>query len=96
MPIAMVCHAKCKMSPQGNPAPIFHKGAFYLATQHTKVIWTTKSINPGSTWSVFANVSFADVPKGARPEDPFMCDIRLKSDDFILKMAIYAKEMMIM
>ena len=62
----------CKETPQGNPAPIFHKGAFYLATQHTRHIWTTKSVAPGSTWSLFANVSFANVPQGARPEDPFM------------------------
>lgn len=64
--------AGCKATPQGNPAPIFHKGAFYLATQHTGHIWTTQSIAPGSTWTLFANISLADVPHGARPEDPFM------------------------
>ena len=52
----------------GNPAPIYHDGAFYLTTQHTKAVWTTPSLAPGSKWSLFANVSFSNVPAGARPE----------------------------
>lgn len=57
-------------SPEANPAPIWHEGAFYLSCQHTRRIWTTKEL--GKPWVVHANISNASVPAGMVPEDPFM------------------------
>ncbi len=55
----------------GNPAPIYHNGAFYLTNQGTTAIYTTPSLDPeAGNWSVFASVDHSNVPPGAKPEDP--------------------------
>jgi hypothetical protein len=56
-------------TPGGNPAPLFHNGAFYATTQHTSNIVTSTSL--GGPWTVFANITVPWVTKGRR-EDPFM------------------------
>ena len=56
--------------PGGNPAPIFHGGAWYLTNQGTTTIWTTPHLGQ-QPWTVFAAVN-KTVPAGTNPEDPFM------------------------
>jgi hypothetical protein len=59
--------------PGGNPAPIFFEGAFYMTNQKTQQIYTTPSLSPGGTWTIFANLSQSDVPGPPyHLEDPAM------------------------
>jgi len=58
--------------PGGNPAPIYHKGVFYMTNQKTFSIFATEKIGAGATWEVYSNVSHDNVPAGMHPEDPFM------------------------
>ncbi len=61
--------------PGGNPAPIFHDGAFYMTNQFTTTVYTTPSVAPGSVWTVFSNISHAqpNFPTyDYHVEDPFM------------------------
>ena len=59
--------------PGGNPAPIFHKGAFYMTNQETVTIYTTPRLVAGAIWTVHANISHAALPTNEyHVEDPFM------------------------
>lgn len=61
--------------PGGNPAPIFHGGAFYMTNQFTTTIYTTPSLATGSTWSVFSTISHEQPNYPAydyHVEDPFL------------------------
>jgi hypothetical protein len=53
--------------PGGNPAPVFHNGAFYMTNQATLEIYTTPAIVPGAVWSVFANISHDALPPTSPP-----------------------------
>jgi hypothetical protein len=56
--------------PGGNPAPIFHKGAWYLTNQRTSQVFTTPKL--GDPWTVFANIT-TPTPGGMfHKEDPYM------------------------
>jgi hypothetical protein len=67
-------------SPNANPAPIYHKGRFYMTAQHTDTVWTRQSLaagpdhdaDPEAGWEVFASISHDGLPAGVVPEDPFM------------------------
>lgn len=57
-----------------NPAPLYHQGAFYVTTQHTKYIQTASSLS--GPWSRFAEIEL-NVTEGTGTEfgtreDPFM------------------------
>lgn len=58
--------------PGGNPAPIFHQGAFYMTNQVTGSIFTAPTLS--SNWSIYANISHASLPDKANfhVEDPFL------------------------
>ena len=58
----------------GNPAPVFHNGAFYMVNQATQVVYTTPVItNPKGRWTVYANISHAAiVDPNYHVEDPFL------------------------
>ena len=61
--------------PGVNPAPIYHDGAFYMTNQFTEVIYTTPSLATSSHWTVYANISHAELPPAAdeyRVEDPYL------------------------
>lgn len=59
--------------PGGNPAPIFHKGAWYMTNQQTTTIYTTPALAAGAQWTVYANISHAELPSDQyHVEDPFM------------------------
>eukprot|EP00927_Polykrikos_kofoidii_P038148 TRINITY_DN32432_c0_g1_i1.p1 TRINITY_DN32432_c0_g1~~TRINITY_DN32432_c0_g1_i1.p1 ORF type:complete len:369 (+),score=31.04 TRINITY_DN32432_c0_g1_i1:76-1182(+) len=57
-----------------NPAPLYHKGAFYVTTQQTKKIWTAPSLL--GPWTVFADIDLSAQTGTGTPygvlEDPFM------------------------
>ena len=40
--------------PGGNPAPLYHEGAFYLTNQKTAEVWTAPRV--GGNWTVFAEI----------------------------------------
>lgn len=48
--------------PGGNPAPIYYKGAWYLTNQKTLQIFTTPRLVAGAQWTVFSNISHAELP----------------------------------
>ena len=55
----------------GNPAPIYHNGAFYMTNQATEQVFMTPKL--GSPWSVFANISHAALPTDQyHVEDPYL------------------------
>jgi hypothetical protein len=56
--------------PQGNPAPIFHKGQLYLTGQATTEVVTASPDMSGDpeAWSHFAYINHSNVQPGARPE----------------------------
>ena len=59
-------------SPGGaNPAVIWHAahGAFYLTSQHTTTVWTTKALD--EPWTVYASIDPPE-PSDKHREDPFM------------------------
>jgi len=57
----------------GNPAPIFHNGAWYMTSQGTTDVMTTPELKVGGKWTHFAKISHASVPKmDYHTEDPFM------------------------
>jgi hypothetical protein len=59
--------------PGGNPAPIFHNGAFYMTNQFTTQIYTTPALTAGAVWTVHANISHATLPTDDyHVEDPFL------------------------
>ena len=51
----------------GNPAPLWHNGAFYVTTQQTREVWTTPALD--QPWTLYANIT---VPRQAAYEDPYM------------------------
>jgi hypothetical protein len=53
----------------GNPAPLYHDGAFYSTSQGTSTVWTTPSLS--QPWTVHATISVPWTTRGTR-EDPFM------------------------
>jgi len=53
--------------PGGNPAPVFHDGAFYMTNQATLQIFTTPVIKPGAVWTVHANISHDALPPTTPP-----------------------------
>jgi len=57
-------------TPGGNPAPIYHKGAWYATYQQTDQIVTTPALVPGCKWTHFSAIE----PKlsSGTQEDPFM------------------------
>ena len=61
-----------KRYPGGNPAPVFHKGAWYFTSQSTTEVMTTPTLSMNSTWALWGKVDHANVTSGTRPEDPFM------------------------
>lgn len=64
---------KLNMSyPGGNPAPIYHEGAFYMTNQGTTEIYTTPRL--GATWTKYADIHHPPFPGGSmyHVEDPFM------------------------
>jgi len=59
--------------PGGNPAPVFHNGAFFMTNQHTTQVFSTPSLAPDSAWTVVANISHASFPSDTYfVEDPMM------------------------
>lgn len=54
--------------PGGNPAPIYHKGAWYATSQRTREILTTQKL--GGEWTKFADIE-PHLDRGTQ-EDPFM------------------------
>jgi len=60
--------------PGGNPAPIFHKGAFYLVNQKTTEVYTTPRLQPGAKWTNYSDVNQSSIPdkKYFHVEDPFL------------------------
>lgn len=59
--------------PGGNPAPIYYQGAWYLTNQKTLQIFTTPRLAAGARWTVFANISHAELSTDQYfVEDPFM------------------------
>jgi len=59
--------------PGGNPAPMYHGGAWYMTNQQTTTIYTTPRLAAGAKWAVFANISHADLPADEfHVEDPFL------------------------
>lgn len=57
-------------TPGSNPAPVFHKGAFYMTNQHTMQVWTTPRL--GGNWTTYAEISHASLPANWIVEDPFL------------------------
>jgi hypothetical protein len=58
--------------PGGNPAPIYHNGAFYLTNQGTTEVWTTPHLAGGS-WVKHATIGRpAPLPIQYHTEDPYM------------------------
>ena len=53
--------------PGGNPAPVFHNGAFYMTNQATLEVYTTPAIVPGAAWTVYANISHDALPPTSPP-----------------------------
>ena len=53
----------------GNPAPVYHNGAWFYTTQNPKTIWTAPTL--GAPWSVHATTG-PHAPPGVHFEDPFM------------------------
>eukprot|EP00041_Stephanoeca_diplocostata_P005579 m.64433 g.64433 ORF g.64433 m.64433 type:complete len:388 (+) comp15879_c0_seq6:144-1307(+) len=53
----------------GNPAPLYHNGAFYATSQSTRTVVTATDLS--GPWTVFANIS-VPVPRNVHVEDPFM------------------------
>jgi hypothetical protein len=60
--------------PGGNPAPIYHKGFFFMTNQATTEIYMTSGLFSGSTWSVYSNISHTMLPQDIdyHVEDPYM------------------------
>ena len=59
--------------PGGNPAPIYHNGAFFMTNQQTEQIYTTPSLIPGAKWSIYSNISHEALPQDEyHVEDPFL------------------------
>jgi hypothetical protein len=57
--------------PGGNPAPVFHNGAFYLTNQKTTQIYSAPAL--GAAWSIFGNISDPNLPTDDyHVEDPFL------------------------
>lgn len=56
--------------PGGNPAPLWHAGSFYLTNQHTTQVFrlAASTLEAGAQWTVFANISHANVFKKTVPE----------------------------
>jgi hypothetical protein len=57
--------------PGGNPAPVFHKGAFYLTNQKTTEVLTT-TLPLSKNWTTFATIAHPTRPPQWKAEDPFM------------------------
>lgn len=61
--------------PGGNPAPLYHNGAFYMTNQKTTEIFTTPNITSGAKWVTFASIARPNqLPGGSwyHTEDPYM------------------------
>jgi hypothetical protein len=57
--------------PGGNPAPVFHNGAFYLTNQKTTQIFVAPAL--GAAWTIFGNISDSNLPTDDyHVEDPFL------------------------
>mmetsp|Transcript_17727 Transcript_17727/g.46280 ORF Transcript_17727/g.46280 Transcript_17727/m.46280 type:complete len:363 (-) Transcript_17727:1552-2640(-) len=58
--------------PGGNPAPLFHNGAFYMTNQGTGAIYTSPRL--GAPWTTFATLNHSALPDPTyyHVEDPFM------------------------
>lgn len=56
--------------PGGNPAPIWHNGAFYMTNQQTRQIFTTPRL--GGNWTVYATIAHPDEGNMYHIEDPFL------------------------
>ena len=54
--------------PGHNPAPIYHKGAFYTIVSMTGGIMTTPRLVTGAKWSQYSSISHANVPTDWIPE----------------------------
>ena len=43
--------------PGHNPAPIWHKGAFYTISSMETGIYTTASLSPGAKWTKYSSIN---------------------------------------
>ena len=57
--------------PGGNPAPIWHNGAFYLTNQGTTEVYTCPALKK-DCWTKFADISHKMIAPQWHVEDPFM------------------------
>lgn len=61
--------------PGANPAPILHKGTWYLTNQATSQVYATEHLAPGSTWHTFSEIDHRAFPPEEQHyhvEDPYM------------------------
>jgi len=59
--------------PGGNPAPIYHGGAFYMTNQATTQLFRCAALARGAQWTVVANISHAALPTNQyHVEDPVL------------------------
>ena len=63
--------------PGGNPAPIFHDGAFFMTNQGTSQVFTTPALAPGAVWAVFSNISHANLPPTTPPGQYHVEDVSM-------------------
>ena len=56
----------------GNPAPLWHKGAFYMTFQQTLKVYTTPRLVAGAKWTQYGSIDHTGVPANWTPEDPDM------------------------
>lgn len=57
--------------PGGNPAPIWHNGAFYLTNQGTTEIYTCPSLKK-DCWTKYADIPHIKIADQWHVEDPFL------------------------
>ena len=58
--------------PGGNPAPLYHNGAFYFTNSPSQTVWTTPRLVAGAKWVVHGTINHTGVPENWIPEDPTM------------------------
>ena len=58
--------------PGGNPAPVFHDGAWYYTNSPCHSVWTTSALVPGAEWTLHGGIDHSNVPENWIPEDPHL------------------------
>ena len=60
--------------PGTNPAPLWHDGAFYMAKQQTRAVYTTPQLVAGANWTEYAGSGFGPhwhpLPADSRGDAP--------------------------